>query len=140
MPTHLVDLKNQLVGGKSLCQTLAATTATHSGDYIDMNLSDGPVFGVLTLGTCTGSGVSIAAKLQECATTDGTYTDVTNGGFTTYTESTGDNAFEVVNGRRTARYVKAYLVLSAVTSVTSIPISVTIFGQKKVLGGNGAQL
>lgn len=140
MPTHIVDLKNQMVGGKSLCETLSAATATHSGDYVDMNLSDGHVFGILSLGSVTGSGVTIACKLQECATTNGTYTDVAGGGFTTVTESTGDNVLEIVNGRRTARYVKAYLVLAGTTSVTSVPISVTIVGQKKILGGNGSQL
>lgn len=141
MPTHLVDLKNQLTGDVSICQTFAAASAGHEGSYIDMLSSDGPVFGLLQLGSVTGSGVDIDVKLQECATTDGTYTDVTNGAFTqSYTESTGDNVLDIVNGRRTARYVRAYAVIAGTTSVTSVPMAVTIVGQKKIMGsGTGYQ-
>ena len=69
----------------------------------------------------------------------GTYTDCTNGAFTVYTESTGDNILEFVNARRTARYVRAHLVIAATTSVTSAPVAIAVFGQKKVLGGDGSQ-
>lgn len=138
MPTHLVDLKNQVQGDVSICQTFAATTADHDGNYVDMQLSDGPIFGCIALGTVTGSGVTITAKLQECDTTNGTYTDMTSGGtFTVYTEDTADNVMEFVNARRTKRYVQANLVIAAATSVTSVPVSVTILGQKKILGGSG---
>ena len=139
MPTHLVDLKNQAVGDKSICQTFTGTTAGHEGDYVDLQTADGPVFGVLVTGSVTGSGATLTGKLQECATTDGTYTDCTNGAFTVYTESTGDNILEFVNARRTARYVRAHLVIAATTSVTSAPVAIAVFGQKKVLGGDGSQ-
>lgn len=141
MPTHLVDLKNQLTGDVSICQTFAATSAGHVGDYIDMQTADGPVFGILQFGAVTGSGVDIDVKLQECATTNGTYTDMTNGDFTaSYTETTADNVLEFVNARRTARYVRAYAVLAATTSLTSCPLTVSIVGQKKIMGsGTGYQ-
>lgn len=141
MPTHLVDLKNQLAGDVSICQTFAAASAAHEGAYIDMLDTDGPIFGFLQFGAVTGSGVDIDVKLQECATTNGSYTDVTGGGFTaSYTESTADSVLEVVNGRRTARYVRAYAVIAGTTSVTSVPMAVTIVGQKKIMGtGTGYQ-
>lgn len=136
----LVDLKNQLVGGVSICQTFSATTAAHTGTAVDLLTSDGPVFGILQTGSVTGSGVDIDIKLQESDASGGTYTDVTDGAFTqSYTETTGDLVFELVNGRRTKRYVRAYLVIAAATSVTSAPISVSVFGQKKILGGAGYQ-
>lgn len=141
--TFLVDLKNQLTGDVSICQTFAAATAGHEGSYIDMLDADGPVFGILQMGSVTGSGVDIDVKLQECATTNGTYTDMdTSGGSfsQSYTESTADNVLDIINARRTARYVRAYAVIAGTTSVTSVPLTVSIVGQKKIMGsGTGYQ-
>lgn len=140
MATYYSDLKNQHHGDVSICQTFSGATAGHEGNYVDMQLTDGPVFGVLQFGSVTGSGVDIDVKLQECATTNGTYTDMTNGAFTqSYTETSADNVLEIINARRTARYVRAYMVITGATSVTSAPVCVTILGQKKILGGAGYQ-
>lgn len=142
MATHLVDLKNQLAGDVSICQTFAAASAAHVGDYIDMLETDGPVFGILQFGSVTGDTVDIDVKLQECATTNGQYTDMatSGGGFTqSYTESTADKVLDIINARRTARYVRAYAAITG-TTVTSVPLTVSIVGQKKIMGeGTGYQ-
>lgn len=137
--TFLVDLKNQLHGDVSVCQTFDGTTAGHEGNAVDMQLSDGPLFGVLAFGSVTGSSVDVDVKLQECDTSDGNFTDCTNGAFTaSYSESTADNVLEVVNARRTKRWARAHVVIAG--TVTSVPVTVLVAAQKKILGGDGAQV
>jgi hypothetical protein len=132
--TALVDLKNQHVGDVSVNETLASATTTE-GASVDMQLSDGPVFGVLQFGAVTGSSADADVKLQE-SHDESTWTDCTNGTFTqSYSESTGDFVLEVINARRTKRYVRAHVTTAG--TVTSMPICVTILGWKKILGGSG---
>lgn len=141
MATHIVDLKNKVTGDVSICRTFTATSAGHEGGYVDFQTAEGPVFGILQFGTVTGSGADIDVKLQECSTTDGTYTDCTDGAFTaSYSETTADDVLEIVNARRTKRYVRAYAVVAAATSITSVPMAVSIVSPKKITGsGTGYQ-
>lgn len=137
MATAVIDLANQMVVGRSLVVTAAASTTAYNGGAVDMQLTDGPVFGVLSSGTVTGTALNLVCKLQEGDDTT-TFTDLVSGGVwsTTYNETTADDLAVIVNGRRTKRYVRAVAAITG-TAVTSVPISLVVMGQKKILGGSG---
>lgn len=140
MATFITDLENKFVGGASLRpQVCAASTNALFGDVIDLLDADGPVFAYLTLGSCTSGStdLDVDVKIQECATSTGTFTDLTNGSFTqSYNDTTADNVSEwLTTQHRQYRYMKAKASITGTTP--SVPIHVSILSQKKVLGGSG---
>ena len=140
MATWIGDMENQTVRGTSLCLTGAASTNALLGSPVDMLLAEGPLQALLTTGDITGTSVVLNCKLQESAASTGTFTDVVGGAFTqAFNQTTGDNVCEfLTTPYRTMRHVRAHV--SVTGTITTVPISIAIFGQKNVLGGSGTQL
>ena len=76
-----------------------------------------------------GASVTLAVKLQECDTSGGTYTDVTNGGFTTTAANTA--AFEQIalNVSDLKRFVRTNSTVSGGTGTGAV--NVTAYASKK---------
>jgi len=132
--TQFGDLANQ-----SVCYDLIvprAITTTTTSTYVDMGLAGGGQFGTtmkLMKGAVTGSTGTIDIKLVECATTDGTYTDITGATFAQQTTSATDGAAGVLTTVfiRNGRYIKAVATTGG-TSPNMI-IGVSVFEQKRTL-------
>jgi hypothetical protein len=140
LATAFFDLENKFVGGQSLEPQVCAASTALEGTAIDMLNADGPVFAYMTLGTCTDTGgtLDVDAKIQECATSTGTFTDFSVGGSFTqsYNQTTGDLVSEwLTTAHRQYRYVRAYVNITGTT--VSVPIHVSCLSMKKTLGNSG---
>jgi hypothetical protein len=125
MSTQLHDFARQAVLGVGL--TPRTATATVTGPIGDLIAGDGRCFAVQQVGALTGSGASIAGKIQESADAS-TWSDVADAAFTTVT--TADNV-QAVTFSRTQRYVR--YVGTVAGSSPSIPVAVIISEQRKQL-------
>lgn len=125
MSTKLHDFARNALLNVGLTPRTATTTVTgSSGDLI---AGDGRCFAVQQVGALTGTGASLAGKVQESA--DGSsWTDIADAVFATVT--TADNV-QAVTFSRTQRYVR-YLGTVAGSS-PSIPLAVIISEQRKQL-------
>ena len=103
-----------------------ASTANGSG--VDLQGYEGSAAFVLS-SEAMGASVTLAVKLQECDTSGGTYTDVTNGGFTTTAANTA--AFEQIalNVSDLKRYVRAAATVAGGTGTGAV--NVTAYASKK---------
>lgn len=138
MATFFNDLGSAFVGGESVYpQACAASTNAINGASKDMLGADGNVFGYMTIGTVSASTINIAAKLQESDTGTGSWTDITSAAFTAVTESATATSVWITNAYRSKRYVRAVVGITG-TSVTSVPIQISVLSMKKVLGNSGA--
>jgi hypothetical protein len=141
LATAFFDLENKFVGGASLKpQVCAASTNALEGDAVDMLTGDGPVFAYLTLGSCTSGStdLDVDVKIQECATSTGTFTDLSIGGSFTqsFNDTTADNVSEwLTSQHRTLRWVRAFASITGTTP--SVPIHVSVLSQKKIQGNSG---
>jgi len=116
----------------------AASTDALNGSAVDLLTSEGPVFAYLTIGSATGSSLDVDVRLQQSANGTNGWADISGATFTqSYNETTADNVSEWIQTAygRTQRYVRA--VAGVTGTVTSVPIAVSIFSMKKVLGGSG---
>ena len=77
MSTYLWDLAHNALTGQAL--KVAAYTATDTGTAVDCQAGDGHVHAVLEVGTVTDG--TFALKMQESATSGGTYADITGATF-----------------------------------------------------------
>src|SRR5437588_13105379 len=99
MSTKLHDFARQAILSVGLTPRTATATVTGPGG--DLIAGDGRCFAVQQVGALTGSGASLAGKIQESP--DGvTWSDVTDGAFATVT--TADNV-QAITFSRTQRYV-----------------------------------
>lgn len=134
MGLHIHDLENAALLGNSIHATISTDTST-VGTAVDCLLSDGPIHAIISTGNCGDASTSFYVKLTECATSGGSYTDISGALSATYTGATlGDNlALAVSTPYRSLRYVKAVVVTSG-GGTPSVPIAVTILGRKKISG------
>ena len=125
MSTSLHDFARQAVLNVGV--TPRTITGNLNGATGDLIAGDGRCFAVQQVGTITGTGVSLAGKVQESA--DGTtWADVADAVFATVT--TNDNV-QAVTFSRTQRYVR-YVGTVAGTS-PGVPLAVIISEQRKQL-------
>ena len=105
---------------------ILASTANGSG--VDLQGYEGSAAFVLS-SEAMGASVTLAVKLQECDTSGGTYTDVTNGGFTTTAANTA--AFEQIalNVSDLKRYVRSAAVVAGGTGTGAV--NLTAYASKK---------
>ena len=103
-----------------------ASTANGSG--LDIQGYEGSAAFVLS-SEAMGASVTLAVKLQECDTSGGTYTDVSNGGFTTTAANTA--AFEQIalNVSDLKRYVRSAAVVAGGTGTGAV--NLTAYASKK---------
>lgn len=127
MATWINDLKNNLVSdaaGHSIRPQTA--TATVTGQALDFQDADGPCFAALQVGTVSGTSPTLDVKVQESATSGGTYTDVTGAAFTQVTAS---NKAQVINFKRTLRFCRLLGTIAGTSP--SFALAGQIYGQKK---------
>ncbi len=105
----------------------AVVTATAESAAVDLNDYEGPIT-VILHSTASGTGITNTPKLQECATSGGTYTDVADGGFTAVANTASSQAVRV-NSDNLMRYLKLDFVVAGGTGEGVVAASV--IGKKK---------
>src|SRR5687767_5205741 len=100
MSTALNDVKNQALIGASVYP--ATVTDTNNGSSIDMQDADGRCFAVQAVGSVSGTGPSLAGKIQE-SSDNSSWTDVAGAAFTAVTAS---NNLQTIVFDRTKRYLR----------------------------------
>ena len=103
-------------------------TATGTGSAVDLQGYEGDI-AVLLDAEAGGSGVTYAVKLTESATSGGSYTDVSGGGFTTTAANTASVQKIYVNASNLKRYVKVSITVAGGTGAGAV--SVMGLGSKK---------
>ena len=102
--------------------------ATGVGSAIDLQGKEGSGAFILTA-EAGGSGITYAVKITECATSGGTYSDVTDGAFTT----TGSNSALVekiaLNVSDLKRYIKVSTTVAGGTGSGALAV-VALLGTK----------
>jgi hypothetical protein len=131
MSAHpLADLENHVVKGFSIHSTIATDTTTN-GTAVDMGDSDGPVYGIVSIGNSGDASTTIQVKLQESDASGGTYTDVSGATVSLAASATAnDNTVDILKGLRTKQYVRA-VVVTAGGGTPSVPIAVQVWSQRK---------
>jgi len=105
----------------------AVVTATAESAAVDLRDYEGPIT-VIMHSTASGTGVTNALKLQECATSDGTFTNVSGGGFTTIANTASSQSVRV-NSDSLMRYLKLDFVIAGGTGEGVV--SASVIGKKK---------
>ena len=116
--------KLTVVAGKAT----GAVTSTATSSAIDLLEYDGDVLLVLDCAAGTGTSPTLDIKLTECATTGGTYTDLSGATFTQVTDSASMQTL-VINKDSAERYIK--IVQTITGSSPSFTFSVNLIGVKK---------
>ena len=96
-------------------------TATDTGSAIDLLGYEGDM-AVLLDAEAGGSDITYAVKLTESDTSDGTYTDVTGGAFTTTTANTASLQQITVNVTSLKRFVKATATVAGGTGAGAVAV------------------
>jgi len=108
----------------------APVTADGNSSAFDLLGYEGQVAIVLNVGDPTaGTNPTLAVKLQHCDTSGGSYTDVSGGGFTSYT-TTGSLQTLVLDASVLKRYVEFNFDIGGTMS-PSFPVGACLVGQKK---------
>ena len=102
--------------------------STANGSSIDFQRYEGSAAFTLS-SEAMGSSVPLAAKIQECATSGGTYTDVSSGGFTPTAANTA--AFETIalNVSDLKRYIRSSCTVAGGTGTGAV--NITAYASKK---------
>lgn len=103
-------------------------TATGTGSAVDLLGYEGDI-AVLLDAEAGGAGITYAVKLTESATSGGSYTDVSGGGFTTTTANTASVQKIYVNASNLKRYIKVSITVAGGTGAGAV--SVVAVGSKK---------
>ena len=103
-------------------------TATGTGSAVDLVDYEGDIACILDA-EAGGASITYAVKLTESATSGGTYTDVTDGAFTTTTANTALVEKISVSTDTMKRYIKISVTVTGGTSAGAV--SVVALGSKK---------
>ena len=109
------DPANSVLYVSAIAPQLLAATNTNTS--LDMSTGDGRCFAQLHLGTFNAT--SIAVQVSECATTNGTYTNITGASVTALTNTTAILGFTF---DRNLRYLKTVATFSGTTIGASLVI------------------
>ena len=106
----------------------AAVTSTATSSAIDLLEYDGDVLLILDSAAGGGSSPTLDIKLTECATTGGTYTDLSGA---TFTQVTGSASMQTlaINKDESKRYIKIVQTIGG--SSPSFTFSINLVGLKK---------
>ena len=116
--------KLTVVAGKAT----GAVTSTATSSAIDLLEYDGDVLLVLDCAAGTGTSPTLDIKITECATTGGTYTDLSGAAFTQVVDAASMQTL-VINKDSAERFVK--IVQTITGSSPSFTFSVNLIGVKK---------
>ena len=125
MSTALNDVKNQALIGATVYP--ATVNDTSGGTGIDMQDADGRCFAVQVVGNVSGTGPSLAGKIQE-SSDNSAWTDVTGAAFTAVTAS---NNVQTIVFDRTKRYLRHHRTVAGTTP--QFALSVLIGEQRKTV-------
>jgi hypothetical protein len=135
--THLIDLEHIADAQDSIVPgTTISSDTTTSGNAVDCLGMEGPVHGVFLTGNAGDASTTIQFKLQECATSGGSYTDIADGVNDALAGSAtaNDNLVTIISAtKRTMRYVKC-VVVTAGGGTPSVPVAAFVLGRKKISG------
>ena len=106
----------------------AAVTSTATSSAIDLLEYDGDVFLILDSAAGGGSSPTLDIKLTECATTGGTYTDLSGA---TFTQVTGSASMQTlaINKDSSKRFIKIVQTIGG--SSPTFTFSINLIGVKK---------
>jgi hypothetical protein len=106
----------------------AVVTVTAVGSALDISDYEGNITVVLDA-AAGGSGVVIASKVTHCATSGGSYADVTGGGFTTTSANTASKQSITFNADEVEKFLKISFTVTGGTGAGGVAVSVV--GVKK---------
>jgi hypothetical protein len=130
---ELIDLVNEVQVSQGLAPQVLAATA--QGSALDFENGIISTQAILKVGAVGANSTALNVQIEECATTNGTFTLIPGMAFPQVT-TTGGNPL-VVRGLRTQRYVRANAI--TITGTTpSFAADVTILAQKKYSYGASA--
>lgn len=134
MANIFLDGKNNLIGGVSFVP--AALTTTTNGTPVDlMSMVGNQGSAMMVVGAVSGTQGTLDVKLQECTSTNGTFTDITGATFTQVTTSgLTTTALQLCNFKPVKRYVRAYATFAG--TFTNMLFGVNIFGQGRTMPAN----
>ena len=132
--TQFGDIQHNAVAYQAFKPQTFTTTTTSTN--MDFGEGGGGQFGttmVLMKGTVTGSTGTLDIKLQECATTNGTFTDITGATFAQQTTSGADGDASLITTvfTRGQRYVRAVATTGGTSP--SFIYGLIVFEQKRVV-------
>ena len=106
----------------------AAVTSTATSSSIDLLEYDGDVMLILDSAAGGGSSPTLDIKLTECATTGGTYTDLSGA---TFTQVTGSASMQTlaINKDESKRFIKIVQTIGG--SSPTFTFSINLIGVKK---------
>lgn len=105
-------------------------TSTLTSSAIDLADYEGEVLVLLEAGAATaGTNPTLDVKVQDCATSDGSFADVTGYTFTQVT-STASHQKLIVDTNKVARYIKLVGTLGG-TNTPTFPFGLSLIGNKK---------
>jgi hypothetical protein len=108
----------------------ARKTATETGSAIDIQQYVGDLKVILSTSAGGGTTPTLAVKLQECATSGGTFTDISGATFTQVTDAADSTEAIVISADSAARYIKAVATIGG-TSPT-FDMALVAVGVKQV--------
>lgn len=118
------DFKNNHLHKPAIRPQTATSTVTGSG--VDMRDTT-PCFAELVVGTVSGTSPTLDVKLQESDTSGGTYSDISGA---TFAQVTASNKEEIINFKRTKRFVRALATIAGTSP--SFAFAVNVFGRKDI--------
>ena len=132
MPSLLLDLANEAIGGYSLAPKLVSTNTNATGDAVDMSNAQGQVHAVLLVGTTAGTSPTMDLKLQSNTTSATTgFTDITGA---TFTQVVTSGQREVIKADLPSGHSWVRVTGTFSTQVTGFMVSVDLVAQKKQAG------
>ena len=112
---------NATLHANALCAATGVSSAFNLSDY------EGKIYIILDA-TAQGSGITNARKITECATSGGSYSDVSGGGFTTVGNTVSRQVIEL-NCDELKQYIKLDKTVAGGTGTGYV--SAQVIGQKK---------
>lgn len=122
-----LDLKNNLVlanGANSLVPAVRTTNGNGTG--VDLQDADGTCFGLLYVGTVSGTTPTLDVTFEESDTSGGTYAAITGAAIAQVTAS---NKLLGINFKRSKRFVRAVATFGGTSP--SFASAVLVLGVKK---------
>ncbi len=130
MAALFIDLVNQTLNNNNIVpKTWTVTTQGSAADYSNAEVSMNALIQVGAFSAAVNT--SIYVQIEECATTNGTYTAIP--GMAAAVTTT--NQLIPLRGLRTQQYVRANLV-TATGTTPSVSLGVTLISQLKYSGSN----
>ena len=126
-----LDIGNSAIVAPSFIPSALTTTTNGAAvDLLDSNANMASA--LLDVGAVSGTQGTLDCKIQECATTNGTWTDITSARFTQVTTSgvAGTSGQQIISFQRQKRYVRAYATMAG--TFTNFLFGVAIFAQRAI--------